>query len=147
MQVGVRSYSKCYYFWPDFSVIAKKHKLLLNCHLKNYVASLEDIPDPRLDLHAFWMFGFCFAENLCSQFFFCITPCPPPHPHTTPSYPNPTHQPSLHLINRFKQKNSFTNISDDLKLPDISRFIFRQLRMTFFQKIMVAEKNNFSSYA
>ena len=34
-----------------------------------------------------------------------------------------------------------------LNLWDIFRFIFRQLRMTFFHKIMVAEKNNFSSNA
>ena len=34
-----------------------------------------------------------------------------------------------------------------LNLWDIFIFIFRQLRMTFFHKIMVAEKNNFSSNA
>ena len=32
-------------------------------------------------------------------------------------------------------------------LSDIFRFIFRQLGMTFCHKIMVAEKNNFSSNA
>ena len=34
-------------------------------------------------------------------------------------------------------------MSDYLNLWDIFRFIFRQLRMIFFHKIMVAEKNNF----
>ena len=43
MQVGVRSYSKCYYIWPDYSLLAKKHKLVLNWYLKDSVASLEDI--------------------------------------------------------------------------------------------------------
>ena len=31
-----------------------------------------------------------------------------------------------------------------LNLWDIFRFIFRQLGMTFFHKVMVTEKNNFS---
>ena len=39
--------------------------------------------------------------------------------------------------------NPFTDKSSYLGLWDIFRFIFRQLRMTFFHKIMVAEKNNF----
>ena len=43
--------------------------------------------------------------------------------------------------------NPITNISGYLNLWDIFRLIFRQLRMTFFHKIMVAEKNNFSSNA
>ena len=41
----------------------------------------------------------------------------------------------------------FYGISGYLNLWDIFRFIFRQLRMTFSHKIMVAEKNNFSSNA
>ena len=41
--------------------------------------------------------------------------------------------------------NPFANISGYLNLWDIFRFIFRQLRMTFFHKIMVTEKNSFSS--
>ena len=41
--------------------------------------------------------------------------------------------------------NPFTNISGYLNLWDIFRFIFRQLRMNFFDKIIVAAKNNFSS--
>ena len=36
--------------------------------------------------------------------------------------------------------NPFTNISGYLNLWDIFRFIFRQLRMNFFHKIMVAEE-------
>ena len=50
------------------------------------------------------------------------------------------------LIVAFYQKsvfgflNPFTNISVYLNLWDIFKFIFRQLRMTFFNKIMVAEK-------
>ena len=36
--------------------------------------------------------------------------------------------------------NLFTNTSDYLNLWDIFRFTFRQLRMTFFHKIMVAEE-------
>ena len=48
----------------------------------------------------------------------------------------------------FKHLNTSTNISAGyLNLWGIFRFIFRQLRMTFFHKIMVAEKNNFSSNA
>ena len=34
-----------------------------------------------------------------------------------------------------------------LDLWDIFRFTFRQIRITFLRKIMVAEKNNFSSNA
>ena len=41
--------------------------------------------------------------------------------------------------------NPFTNISGYLNLWDIFRFIYRQLRMTFFRKNVVAEKENFSS--
>ena len=91
---------------------------------------------------------------------------PPPHPHTNPSCPNLTHQPSSHIINVFKQiskgwfyqfncrllskinfdfLNPITNVSGYLNLCDIFRFIFRQLSMTFFHKIIVAEKNSFSS--
>ena len=47
----------------------------------------------------------------------------------------------------FNLLNPFKNISGYLNLCDISRFIFRQFRMTIFHKIMVAEKNNFSSNA
>lgn len=43
MQVGVRSYSNYYYIWPDFILLAKKLKLVLNCCLKNFVAITEDI--------------------------------------------------------------------------------------------------------
>ena len=43
--------------------------------------------------------------------------------------------------------NLFINISDYLNLWDIFRFVFRQFKMTFFHKIMVAEKSNFSSNA
>ena len=39
----------------------------------------------------------------------------------------------------FDGLNLFTNISGNLKLWDIFRFVFRQLRMTFFHKIMVAK--------
>lgn len=70
----------------------------------------------------------------------------PPSRRRLFSDPNPTHQLSLNLINRFKQMlmgpftispvtiyqksvlnyfNSFTNISDYLNLWDISRFILR----------------------
>ena len=76
---------------------------------------------------------------------------PPPSPRRPPWFPNPTHQPSLHMINEFKQiskgwfyqftcwylskinfncLNPFTNISGYLDLWDIFMFIFRQL--TFF---------------
>ena len=41
----------------------------------------------------------------------------------------------------------FRNISNYFNLWDIFRFIFRQLRMTFLYKIMVAEKNIFSANA
>ena len=40
----------------------------------------------------------------------------------------------------FDGLNLFTNISGNLNLWDIFRFVFRQLRMTFFHKIMVAKK-------
>ena len=45
----------------------------------------------------------------------------------------------------FDLLDPFTNISGYLNLWDIFRFIFRQLRMTFFHKILAAEKNNFFS--
>ena len=47
----------------------------------------------------------------------------------------------------FEFLNPFTNISGYLNLWDIFRFIFRKLKMTFFHKIMVAEKKDFSSNA
>ena len=65
MQVGVRSYSKCYYIWTDFSVLAKKHKLVLNWYLINYVASLEDI------------FIFLKLFNNCCSHNKCCSPRPP----------------------------------------------------------------------
>ena len=60
--------------------------------------------------------------------------------------PNPTHQPTLHKINGFKQiskewfLNPYTNISGYLKLWDIFTFIFRQLRTTFFIKLWWQKK-------
>ena len=44
----------------------------------------------------------------------------------------------------FDFSNPFTNITGYLHLWDIFRFIFRQLRVTLFHKIMVAEKKFFS---
>ena len=41
----------------------------------------------------------------------------------------------------FDLLNPFTNISGYLNLWDLFRFIFRQLRMTFFHKIMVDTHN------
>ena len=81
---------------------------------------------------------------------------------------NLTHQPSLHIINWFKQISKgwfyqsnccflskanfglFKSLYKHIRLFylwDIFRFIFRQLRMTFFHMIMVTVKNNFSSNA
>ena len=96
MQVGVRSYSNYYYIWPDFILLAKKLKLVLNCYLKNFVAITEDIlsfffklfnncrshntccrPRP-LGLYVLGLFGFCFAKNRCAQFFPVLPPPPPP---------------------------------------------------------------------
>ena len=48
-------------------------------------------------------------------------------------------------LSLFDCLNPFTNISDYLNLWNIFRLSFRQLRMTSFDKIMVAEKNYFSS--
>ena len=39
--------------------------------------------------------------------------------------------------------NPFTNILGYFNLWNIFRLIFRQLKMTLFHKIMVAQKNNF----
>ena len=84
----------------------------------------------------------------------------------TPSFPNldtptiPTHNQWVYQKGDFSSStvafyqksvfhflNSSTNISGYLNLWDIFRFIFRGLRMIFFHKIMVTEKNNFSSNA
>ena len=43
--------------------------------------------------------------------------------------------------------NLFTNIPGYFNLWDIFRFMFIQIRMTFFHKHVVAEKYNFSSNA
>ena len=43
--------------------------------------------------------------------------------------------------------NPFTNILGYFNLWNIFRLIFRQLKMTLFHKIMVAQKNNFFSNA
>ena len=50
-------------------------------------------------------------------------------------------------ISIFDFLSLFANISGYLNSRDIFGFIFRQLRMIFFHKIMVAEKNNFYSNA
>ena len=50
-------------------------------------------------------------------------------------------------ISIFDSLSLFANISGYLNSRDIFGFIFRQLRMIFFHKIMVAEKNNFYSNA
>ena len=63
LQVGVRSYSKCHYIGIDFIVLAKKHKLVLNCHLKNYVASLEDIF--TFSYFHIKLFNNCRSHNKC----------------------------------------------------------------------------------
>ena len=47
----------------------------------------------------------------------------------------------------FNFLNPFTNISGYLNLWDIFSSFFGQLRMTFFNKIMVTDKNNISSNA
>ena len=110
-----------------------------------------------------------FLESLFSLPSFLFHPLLRYFSISTPSCPNPTLQPSLLIISRFKQiskvwfyqlnccflskinfwffSNAFTNIFGYLNLWDIFRFIFRQLRMTFFHKIMMAEKNFFSSNA
>ena len=58
------------------------------------------------------------------------------------------YQLSCHFLSKinFNLSNPSTDIGY-FNLWDIFRFIFRQLRMTFFHKIMLAEKNNFSSNA
>ena len=82
-------------------------------------------------------------------------------PYGTSSYPNPMDQPSLHIINRFKQISKdglttstitfyqklilyflipFKNMLSCLNLWDMSRFIFRWLRMTFFIKLSRQKK-------
>ena len=50
-------------------------------------------------------------------------------------------------ISIFDFLSLFANISGYLNSRDIFGFIFRQLRMIFFHKIIVAEKNNFYSNA
>ena len=88
-----------------------------------------------------------------------------PHLHTTPSSPNLT--PTLftmitklkqisialfyHLKSHFSSKFNFWVLKSLYKYirlfyyMGILRFIFSQLRMTFVNKVMVAETNNFSS--
>ena len=114
----------------------------------------------------FKIFVFCFPHphRFCSTHFWGISDSFP-YPHTTPSCPNKKNQPSLHIINRFKQiskvwfyqsncdyqkwifdfLNPFTTILGHLNWQDIFRFIFRELRMTFFYKIMMTKKNSCSS--
>ena len=86
---------------------------------------------------------------------------PQPSCRQPPSCHKPTYQPSLHIINGFKRISKrwfyhftctiyqksifnsldpFTIISGHLNLWDIFRFVFRQLRINFFHKVMVAEK-------
>ena len=81
-----------------------------------------------------------------------------PCPHVTPYYPNRTNKPSLVQTNikrvilpvqlLLSIKNQFLMFFIPLQigylnLQDVFSFIFRQLRMTFFHKIIVAEKNFF----
>ena len=87
IQMGMRFYPKCYYIWPDFSVLANKQKLILNCCLKNDVASLEDIfllsclivanhtisvASPGTQFR--FTFSFCFRKNCSIQFFPVLLP-------------------------------------------------------------------------
>ena len=81
-----------------------------------------------------------------------------PHLCATPSCPNPTNQPSLVSTNikrvillvqlLLSIKNQFLIFKIPLQIGylnlwDIFRFGFRQLHMTFFHKIMVAENTLF----
>ena len=80
-----------------------------------------------------------------------------PHHRATTSCPNPNNQPFLKYQKgdftsssvTFNQKSIFNILNPFtigyLNLWDIFRFIFRQLRMTFFHEITVAEKKQFSN--
>ena len=94
-----------------------------------------------------------------------------PHPHATPFFPNPTHQPSLHIINGFKQiskgwfcqfncrflskinfwffKSLYKYIIYQVNLiyGILSSSFLDNLEWLFFHKTIVAEKSNFSSNA
>ena len=76
----------------------------------------------------------------------------PPSILTQPSCPNPTQQPSLHIINKY-QKDGFTSsavtfyqksILLQIYLVILIYGIFLDKLKTFFHKIMVAEKKFFS---
>ena len=102
-----------------------------------------------------------FLKSLVSSPLFSVPPSfkvfqtVPPTLTKPPSYPNLTHQPSLHLTGGFKMvilpvqlSLSITNQVLIFEIPlqiyqvililnlwDIFNFIFRQLRMTFFIKL------------
>ena len=135
---------------------------LLVCIVRN------GVPAPPFKVSTPWSSFSPFSKSLVPPPFKTVFQY---FPHAIPSYSNPTRQPSLHTINGFKQiwnwwfyQNNcrfllkinfwffkslykFTNISGYLNLWNIFRFNFRQLRMTFFHKILVAVKSNFSSNA
>ena len=129
--------------------------------IRNEVAALPFLRDPPLHPACPTPFKIRVSPPL-----FFVTPTfklfqTVPPPHATPSSPNSTHQPSLQLINGFKQiskgwfyqfnchflifdiLNPFTNISGFLNLWVIFRFIFRQLRMIFFIKSWRQKKTIF----
>ena len=128
--------------------------IIIGLHLMSHTIVLKGFPDPPL------FKNLCFPSPLFYSTLFLGISDSSPHPHATLSCPNPTHQPFLHIINGFKQiskgllyqfnrryqksifnfLNSFTNISGYLNLCGIFSFIFRRFRMTFFHKVMLAEK-------
>ena len=91
IQLAVRSYPKWYHIWPEFAVLAKRHNLVLNCHLKKnmlliwrtlsyavlsclIVVHIMLFPqNSSLDLCAFEIL-FALLKPM-PPFFFCITPC------------------------------------------------------------------------
>ena len=72
-QVCVRSCFKYCYIWLDFSVLAQKRQLILNRHLKNYVACLEGIFFLMMFSYFFKVFNLVNTGNISQEEKFAIS--------------------------------------------------------------------------
>ena len=89
-----------------------------------------------------------FSVPLPFKVFQTVSPTLTQPPHVLIRHNNHPYR-KLTGLNKYQKSvfdflNPFTNISGYFDLWDMVRFIFKQLRMTFFHKIMVAEKYKFS---
>ena len=82
-----------------------KHKVYL--YLLHRTIVRKGVPAPHFKSHTPWPRSPLFKIFVSLPLFSVPPPIKViksfPHPYATPSYPNPTNHPSLHIINKFEQ--------------------------------------------